>query len=185
MKDLGVMSVCVLLLPVWAHARENARPPTLTAEHANASDTLRFRTPADWTVETRPGVPEVTEARGGAMIVRLVRREGEVGLDSLHVDCMLVRLAGEMQSEARVVYEYDFVGGQVGQRRLLDSAFVVNYDQAIGGERKWRQRNISVVGGGESVCLIAYSPLPLWKHSKVSRQLLDGVLASVEFAPWR
>jgi hypothetical protein len=184
MKDLRLTCACVLLLPAWAFAREAARPPALTDEHQNLSATLRFRTPPGWTVESRPGVPEVAEARGGEMIVRLVRREGELGLDSLHVDCMLVRLAGEMESEARIKYEYDFVGGTLGSRRLLDSAFVVKYDQAIGGAREWRQRNVSVVGGGESVCLIGYAPLPLWKRSKQARALLDAVLASVEFRPW-
>jgi hypothetical protein len=184
MKDLGAVCVCVFLLPAWARGGENVGVPALTQQHANLTDTLRFRTPPDWKVETRAGVPETTELRGGGMIVRLVRREGEIGLDSMHVDCMLIRLAGEMESEARVAYEYDFLGGARGERRLLDSAFVVDYDRPIDGARQWRQRNVTVVGAGESVCLIGYSPLPLWKRSKESRKLLDGVLASVEFRPW-
>ena len=185
MKDLRSLCVCLLLAPAWASGGERAVAPSLTDQHTNTSATLRFRTPSGWTVETRAGVPEVTEARGGGFIVRLVRREGETGLDSQHVDCMLIRLAGELQSEPRVEYEYDFVGGQLAGRRLLDSAFVVAYDEPVQGERKWRQRNVTVVGGGESVCLIGYSPQPLWKRSKNARKLLDAVLGSVELRPWR
>jgi hypothetical protein len=31
-----------------------------------------------------PGPPEVIEARGDGLFVRVLRREGELGLDSLH-----------------------------------------------------------------------------------------------------
>jgi hypothetical protein len=185
MEDLRTVFVCLLLAPAWASGGGGGVTPTLTEQHTNTTKTVRFRTPPDWTVETRAGVPEVTEARGGALILRLVHREGETGLDSQHVDCMLIRLGAELQSQPRVEYEYDFVGGQLGGRRLLESAFVVEYDEPVHGERKWRQRNITVVGAGESVCLIGYSPQPLWKRSKDARKLLDAVLGSVEFRPWR
>ena len=92
--------------------------------------------------------------------MRVLRREGELGLDSLHVECMLVRLAGAMDTFPQVDYEYDFVGGEVGERRALDSAFVVHYDEPVEGYRDWRQRNLTVVGEGESVCVVAYAPLP-------------------------
>ena len=38
-----------------------------------------------------------------------------MGLDSLHVECMLVRLAGAMDTFPQVDYEYDFVGGELGE----------------------------------------------------------------------
>lgn len=166
-------------------AGEKKPPPVdLPSVHTNDSKTVRFRTPASWQVATRPGQPEVTEARGDGLIVRVLHRDAELGLDSLHVECMLVRLAPEAQTSLDVNYEYDFVGGEMGERRVLDSAFVVHYDEPIDGSRDWRQRNVSLVGGGESVCAIGYSPAAAWKKSKVTRNLLNAVLASVEFRPW-
>ena len=97
---------------------------------------MRLHTPAGWKVESRTGQPEVLEARGDGLIVRILRREGELGLDSLHVECMLVRLAGAMDTSPQVDYEYDFIGGQVGERRGLDSAFVVHYDAPVDGLRR-------------------------------------------------
>ncbi len=157
----------------------------LPSAHANGSDTVRFRTPPGWQVSTRPGQPELTEARGDGLIVRILHRDSELGLDSLHVECMLVRLAPEAKTSLDVGYEYDFVGGEMGERRVLDSAFVVHYDDAIDGSRDWRQRNVTLVGGGESTCVIGYAPAGAWKKSKVTRSLFNAVLASVEFRPWR
>jgi hypothetical protein len=185
-QKLRAVCACLCCLPVAAVAGEKGgSSPSLAEQHVNASQTLRFRTPAGWTVEARTGVPEVTEARGGGLILRVVRREGELGLDTLHVDCMLVRLADEAHSRPNVDYEYDFVSGALGARRALDSAFVVRYDEPIDGSRDWRQRNVSVVGQGESVCIIGYGPMPASKRSKPLRRLLDAVMASVEFRPWR
>jgi len=183
LKDLTAASFfCLLLLPASLGAgKKDERPPDLPAEHTNASKTLTFRTPAGWAVQAGTGQPEVTEARGDGLILRIVRREGELGLDSMHVECMLVRLAGPMDTFPQVDYEYDFVGGAVGDRRALDSAFVVHYDAPIDGHRDWRQRNLTVVGGGESVCVVAYSPLPVWKKSKPARKLLTAVVESVRF----
>ncbi len=187
MKDLWLARVCLLALPALAVAGEKGADvsPALSQEHMNESRSVRFRTPPDWTVESRGRVPELTEARGGGLIVRMLWREGELGLDSLHVDCMLVRLAPEMESRPKVDYEYDFVGSTVAGRRALDSAFVVRYDQPIDQFRDWRQRNLTVVGTGESLCVIGYSPLPVWKKSKAARRLLDAVMGSVELRPWR
>ncbi len=65
------------------------------------------------------------ETGGGGVLVRFLYRDGENGYDSLHVDCMLERLAPEMEQEPRIRYEYDFLSGVVGDRRILDSAFEV------------------------------------------------------------
>jgi hypothetical protein len=184
MKDLTAASLaCLLLLPAPSGAgkKEPPVPPALPSEHSNSSKTLTFRTPAGWVVQAGTGQPELTEARGDGLVVRILRREGELGLDSLHVECMLVRLAAAMDTFPQVDYEYDFVGGAYGDRRALDSAFVVHYDDPVEGHRDWRQRNLTVVGAGESVCVVAYVPLPVWKKSKPARNLLTSVLESIRF----
>ncbi|HSD67342.1 MAG TPA: hypothetical protein VLF95_11610 [Vicinamibacteria bacterium] len=184
MKDLTASGLaCLLLLPAPSGAgrKDPPAPPALTSEHSNASKTLTFRTPAGWEVEAGAGQPELTEARGDGLIVRILRRDGELGLDSMHVECMLVRLAGAMDTFPQVDYEYDFVGSTVEERRALDSAFVVHYDQPVAGHRDWRQRNLTVVGGGESICVVGYAPLPVWKKSKQARNLLTSILESIRF----
>jgi len=184
MKDLTAASfACLLLLPTATSAGEKGSPPpsTLTTEHANAAKTLTFRTPAGWAVQSTAGQPEVTEARGDGLIVRILRREGELGLDSLHVQCMLERLAAPMDTFPQVDYEYDFVGGEIGGRRALDSVFVVHYDEPVEGHRDWRQRNLTVVGAGESVCVVTYAPVPVWKKSKPARNLLTSIVESIRF----
>jgi hypothetical protein len=185
MKDLTAAGLaCLLLLPASVGAgkkKDPPSPPSLPSEHWNESRTAGLRTPAGWTVRLEPGPPEEIEARGDGLIVRVIRREGELGLDSLHAECMLVRLAGAMDTFPQVDYEYDFVGGEVGDRRALDSAFVVHYDEPIEGHRDWRQRNLTVVGEGESVCVVAYAPLPVWKKSKPARNLLTSVVESIRF----
>jgi len=183
MKDLTAASfACLMLFPALGAGKKDVPvPPPLISEHSNASKTLTFRTPEGWVVEAGTGQPEVTEARGDGLIVRVLRREGELGLDSLHVECMLVRLTGPMDTFPQVDYEYDFVGGEIGGRRALDSAFVVHYDDPVEGHRDWRQRNLTVVGEGVSVCAIAYAPLPVWKKSKPARKLLTSILESIRF----
>src|SRR5512133_20459 len=86
-----------LVSPAGAGKKEE-RPLDLPAVHENASATVRFRTPGDWTVVNKSGDPEVTEARGGQLMLRVLRRSSEWGLDGLHVDCMQVRLAGPMET---------------------------------------------------------------------------------------
>ena len=171
----------LLLLPVVLAAGQKNAVPTLTEEHWNGSKTLLFKTPAGWTVKDTPGDLEQTEARGDGMILRLVRRQGELGLDSLHVECMMLRLAGPMETAPHVDYEYDFVGGAVAGRRALNSAFVVEYDEPQDGERKWRQRNLTVVGNGESVCIVGYVPNGVWKKSSAARKLLTSLVESVKW----
>jgi hypothetical protein len=86
-----------------------------------------------------------------------------------------------MEQDPRIRYEYDFLSGVFGDRRGLDSAFIVKYNAPIAGYREWRQRNVTLVGAGESLCAISYAPLPVWKKSPATRALLDGILASVTF----
>jgi hypothetical protein len=158
-----------------------APPPVLSVEHLHPSGAFLFRTPDDWKVQPSQANPQAIEAWGGDLGLRFVYRAGEAGYDSLHADCMLERLAGPMDTEAHIKYEYEFVGGVVGNRRALDSAFVVRYDAPRHGHREWRQRTVTVVGQGESLCVISYVPRALWKSSYPARAVVDSVLGSVTF----
>ena len=182
MKDLqAVLFVAVLSMPVALGAGEKEAAPALTDEHWNAARTLSFKTPAGWKVSPKPGDLETTEARGEGLIVRVLRSPGNLGLDAMHVECMLVRLAGPMETHPEVDYEYDFVGGEIAEHRALDSAFVVEYDAPIEGERKWRQRNLTLVNDNESVCVITYAPNPVFKKSKAARKLLTSIVESLKW----
>ena len=179
MKDLVATALVGLVsVSVSSEAGDKAKE-ALTTEHTNAARTLTIRTPADWVFETREGTPERSEARKGGLIVRIVRREGELGLDGYHVQCMMERLAGPMVSQPQVDYEYDFLQGWVGERQVLDSAFIVHYDEAIEGHKDWRQRNVTVVGKGESLCVVAMAPKRVWKKSKEERALLEAVVEGI------
>lgn len=173
---MGCTALALALL--WA---KPPQVPVLGSEHVHPSGAFSFRTPVSWMVRVSPANPEVLEAAGDGVRVRFLYRSGEVGFDSLHVDCMLERLAGPMEQHPQVRYEYDFLSGQLGEFRVLDSAFVVIYDSPIQGQREWRQRNLTLVGSGQSLCLIGYAPLRLWKKSKPTRALLDAVLGSLSF----
>lgn len=182
MRRLWILVLLAALVPVAAAAgKPDEAPPNLTHEHVHPSGKFTFKTPEDWRVEPSPTDPNAVETGGGGVLVRFLYRDGENGYDSLHVDCMLERLAPEMEQEPRIRYEYDFLSGVVGDRRILDSAFEVRYLKPIGGYTEWRQRNVTLVGAGQSVCAISYAPLPIWKKSKSVRALLDGVLASMVF----
>ncbi len=131
-------------------------------------------------MESRGEDPEIVEARGKELIVRFVHRNRDTGYDGLHVDCMLERLTEAMNMEPQVKYEYDFLSGEQGPHRFLDSAFTVRYDAPVRGHRDWRQRNLTIVGGGQSLCVITYSRLPVWKKSTDARAILDTIVRSVE-----
>lgn len=179
MKDLvATVIVGLVLVCVSVDASEKLKT-ALEAEHTNAAETFTIRTPSDWVFETREGLPEFSEARGGVLIVRVLRRTGELGLDGYHVQCMLERLAGPMDTQPQVDYEYDFHQGWVGERQALDSAFVVHYDEAIDGHKDWRQRNVTLVGKGESLCVVGMAPRQVWKKSKEERALLEAVMDSL------
>jgi hypothetical protein len=160
-------------------AKPRPQPPPLPAEHRHPAGALTFRTPEGWKVEAPPENPEMLSAAGDGVVVRFIFRDGENGYDSLHGACMLERLAPAMEMQPVVQYEYDYVGGVIGTRRALDSAFVVSYDKDVLGARQWRQRNVTIVGEGVSLCAITFAPLPMWKKSAATRALLDAVLGSV------
>lgn len=169
----------LLLLGSAAAAGKPVPPPILDAEHVHPSGAFGFRTPKSWTVAPSRELSDVLEATGGDLLVRFLFRQRESGYDSLHVDCMELRLAGPMLTEPGVRYEFDFIGRAFGDRRALESAFVVRYDEAVRGHREWRQHNVTVVGKGQSLCIIGYAPAGEWKKSAELRALHDAVIASV------
>lgn len=176
---LAALAAAVGAVPSSADKRM-ADPPSLETEHTSSSGAFTFRTPGGWIVEKSGEQPETMNGTGSGVRVRFVYRRGEHGYDSLHGACMLERLAPASETSPVVRYEYDYVDGAIGFHRALDSAFVVRYDRAVDGHKEWRQRNVTVVGGGHSLCAVSYSPAPLWKK-KDTRALLDAVLSSVRF----
>lgn len=155
--------------------------PTLPQERVHPSGAFSFRTPVSWRVGVPADHAGAYQAEGDGVIVRFLFEPGEIGFDGLHATCMLERLSGAMDSDPQVQYDYDFVTGQAGDRRILDSAFVVTYDAPVLGHKSWRQRNLTLVGAGESLCVITYVPTELWKKSKPVRALLDAIVASLAF----
>jgi hypothetical protein len=156
-------------------------PPPLTQEHAHPSGAFRIFVPEGWAVGTVNGDPDALQATGDSLVVRFVYRRGDAGYDAFHAACMDQRLTGRSGEALAGRYEYDYVEGSFGSRRFLDSAFVVEYDADILGHRKWRQRNLTVVGGGDSLCLVAFAPVSVWKKSLEARSVLDAVLQNVKF----
>jgi hypothetical protein len=173
------MAALAAALPVGvASAEKKLPPPPLPLEHTYPSGAFSFRTPEGWTLsEPRP---DVMETWGGELGVRFLFRAREDGTDALHEECKSERLAGPMETAPQVRYEYEYIGGPFGDRQALDSAFVVTYDSPVRGHREWRQRTLTVVGGGQSLCAMSYAPVSAWKSAK-TRALLDAVLASVTF----
>jgi hypothetical protein len=165
----------------WAGKKKPPPPPPLPQEFTHPAGTFSFRTPEGWTVGPSPSNPDILETKGGDLMVRFLYRHGEGGLDTTHVDCMMERLAGPMVAEPQVKYEYDFKGGVLAGRGALDSAFVVTYDSPINGQRDWRQRNLTLVGRGETLCIMTYAPAIAWKKSAEMRVLLDAVVGSITF----
>ena len=156
-------------------------PPPLAREHRHPTGAFTFRTPESWVVQESSADPNALQAGDGSLVVRFLYHAGEQGYDSLHVSCMLDRLAGPMAQEPEVKYEYEFVSSVSGHHRSLDSAFQIRYDTPIMGHQVWRQRTFTVVGAGHSLCVISHVPAPVWRKSRETRTLLDAVLASVTF----
>jgi hypothetical protein len=168
-------------LTLAAGAKKIEPPPESWVEHVHPTGAFSFRTPPSWRLEPVVGRKEILQTSGEEGLIWFLFRQGESGFDSLHVSCMAERLAGPMETDPRVRYEYDFRGAPFAGRAALDSAFLVRYDQAQRGALEWHQRNLTVVGAGQSLCVIVHSPLSLWKKSKDARLTLDRVVESVTF----
>jgi hypothetical protein len=166
---------------VWALALLLAAGPQLPpmSRHTHPSGAFSFEAPVGWSVRPVEGEASLYEAVGDGQIVRFVYTPGEVGFDALHVSCMLERLRPEAETSPRIRYEYDFLGGSVGEFNILDSAFEVRYDAEVNGSREWRQRNVTLVGKGRSLCVILHAPAKTWKRSRPARALQEAILRSV------
>ena len=176
----GLSLLALMLLPgsAWA-GRKAIAPPPLTLEHKHASGAFSFRTPDGWKVA--PGASGALEAWSGDLGVRFLYNEGESGYDSLHATCILEGLAPASAAEPRLKYEYEYVGGVLGNRRVLDSAHSMRYDDPVHGHREWRQRTVTVVGGGLSLCVMSFAPKAVWKTAPEARAVLDAVMGSLTF----
>jgi hypothetical protein len=175
------LTVAALLLLLTApHVRSGPppSPPPLPSEHSAAGGAFTFRTPEDWQVGTPD--PDTVEAKAAGFRVRFHYQPSEIGFDGLHVACMMDRPVKETVQFARVNFDYDFASGEIGERRVLDSAFFLSYDDPVEGHREWRQRNVTVVGKGESLCVVVHCPTKLWKRQE-NRLLLDAIVRSVSF----
>ena len=55
----------------------------------------------------------------------------------------------------------------------------LHYDEPVEGHADWRQRHVTVIGGGESLCVVGMAPRRVWKKSGEERALLKAVMTSV------
>ena len=182
-RVLGILGLLAFFVarsePIQAADKAAKAPPPLTREHRVASSTATFRTPDDWVISVQGNNPEIVNAVGTNVAVRFLRWDSELGLDALHVMCMVERLAEPMAMEPVVRYEYEFVGGDHADRHVLDSAFVVHYPAPVQGYTEWRERVVTLVGKGEGLCVVAFCPIPLWKKPSAARETMKAVVASV------
>jgi hypothetical protein len=181
MKGRGVL-VALVLAATGAAAKgpTPSEPPPESREIFHPAGGFSFFLPKGWTASTPASDdPDAVDAKGEGVMVRFVYRRGDVGYDGLHAMCMTYRL--QKDADPQTQYEYDYVGGLYGALRTLDSAFVVEYETPISGQRKWRQRNLTMVGNGHSLCVITNAPTSVWKKSQKVRSLLDAVLGTVKF----
>lgn len=178
---LCLLSMLALSFPARALPTDKDPPITLAQEVVHPSGAFTFRVPTGWATGPSPSDPKLFQADGDGLVVRFLFDQQEVGHDALHSLCMLERLAGEAQTDPKIAYEYDFLSGLVGDREVIDSAFVVKYDSKILGSREWRQRNVTLIGRGQSLCVMTYAPALLWKKSKTARAVLNGIVGSVVF----
>ncbi len=172
-----IAGIVLLAGAVPALAEAVAAPP-LGPEQVHSSGAFAYRLPEGWHPRDT-GRPEVLEAWGRELGVRFFYQRGESGFDSLHVACMLEQMAPAMETEPRIAYEYDHLGGMVGGHQVLDSAFLLRFDKPLRGHQEWRQRTVTIVGGGTSLCIMTYAPAKVWKKSKEARAALDAVVTSV------
>jgi len=155
-------------------------PPPLSQEHTHPSGAFSFRVPEGWAVGKVGRDADAIQTVGGGLAVRILYRKGGAGFDSLHASCMGERLSGTPLDSEPDGYEYDYVEGMTGDKRSLDSAFLVVYENQVMEHRKWRQRNLTVIGESGSLCLIAFAPASVWKKSLEARSVLEAILQNVK-----
>jgi len=178
---LAAFAAWSLLVAASVRADDTRKGEVPAVERAHPSGAFTYRVPASWSVGASPADATALELAGDGLRTRLLFKPQEMGFDGLHSLCMLDRLAGPMATDPRIQYEYDFVSGQAGDRQFLDSAFFVGYEPPIEGHRVWRQRTLTVVGNGQSLCVNTYAPAEVWKKSKKARETLNAIVQSITF----
>jgi hypothetical protein len=185
LPDRALRRIFVVLVPALISiGAKPVEPPPLTKVYVHRNEAFRFIVPEGWTFDPVKGDVDAVQTVGDGSVVRIIYRKGELGYDALHGSCLSERLVPEAEGGTEATsYEYDYEEGSIEGRRSLDSAFLVDYGVEVMGHRKWRQRNLTVVGGGHSLCLIAFTPQSVWKKSKAARVVVDAVLQNVKFKP--
>jgi hypothetical protein len=168
-----------LLAPLPAYAHKEKEEVVLGPARQHPLGGFTYQLPQGWTIQTASNDPDSLDASGDGVMVRLFYRPGEIGYDALHGICLMQRFPGHGEGEPQ--YEYDYIEGHDGPRRILDSAFVMAYEAPVQGYKKWRQRNLTVVGSGHSLCLISFAPLPVWKKSDKARSATEALMRSIKF----
>jgi len=175
---VSFLLVAVFSCPAWAGGKTAV--PELTLEHQHPSGSFSFRTPEGWKVQ--PITNDGLEAWGGALGVRFRFELGEQGIDSWHANCIDDGLAPLPQADPGRKFDYEYVGGLFIDRRMLDTAHNTRYDAAVHGHRDWHQRTLTLVGAGQTMCIIAYAPQGAWRSRKSgAKATLDAVVGSVTF----
>lgn len=174
---VSLFAVAFFTCPAWAGGK--AAVPELTLEHRHPLGNFSFRTPEGWVV--KPILNDGLEAWGGDLGVRFIFQQGENGIDALHAVCIDEGLAPLADTDPGRRYEYEYVGGLFADRRVLDTAHTMRYDAAFHGTRDWHQRTLTLVGGGQSLCVIGYAPKAAWKKGSEARTVLNAVMASLTF----
>ena len=175
-RGSAAVSLAIFLSPALGWSRWKSLPPPELPRTAQQS--LRTRLVPDAVGLERHGEGRVARRRvGGDLGLRLVDRQGEQGLDSFHVDCMMERLAGPMETEPQVSLRVR-LHRRRGQRHTASSIprFVVTL-------RRRRPRAPAVapaqrVAGGQRALAVrrGLRASDQWKKSAASRALLNAVL---------
>lgn len=172
---------CLLGLAVSAlacsFAGADESPPPLVQQHRLFDGAVMLQTPAGWQAAALTRRSDAVDVSGDGLVFRLSYQPTELPADAFHAQCMLERQAPALELDAEVNYEYEYVGGRLLGRAALDSAYRVRYDEEIQGAREWRQRSLSLVGGGASLCVVQMAPAREWKRSRALRDLAASVLA--------
>jgi hypothetical protein len=166
---------------VRAAKKKTAPPPPLPRTYVHRNDVFRLQMPESWDAVVVKDKQDTAQLMGDGVVIRLIYRKGEPGYDAIHGICLSERLTPASEGTPAVSYEYDYVEGSFGDQRTLDSAFMADYGVEVMGHRKWRQQNLTVVGGGHSLCIIVFAPQAVWKKSRTTRTVVEAVLQSVQF----
>ena len=143
------------------------RPRPAQRAHVTLPARSRSAPPRTGRGRATPGSPRRGRLRGRRRPCASSTATASSGYDSLHVR-LHAGAAGRRpwRLDPQVEYEYDFVGGD--RRRPPGPRLRVRRHATttpIHGHRQWRQRNVTMVGGGHSLCVDHLRAVPLWKKS--------------------